>query len=544
MKPNKTPFLFLLLILLIMTFPNLYGQSSQLWLQRYNGPANNYGYDKATAMTVDSTGNVYVTGASVGATYNTNIRTIKYDNNGTELWNKEYNGPDNKTDYAKAIAVDKAGNVYVTGKTTRTSNYIDYVTIKYDNMGNQQWASVYNGTLNVNDDPRAIVVDDSMNVYVSGSINDDYVNMKYCTWGTIKYNSAGQQQWLKTVISPIAIDAIPRDMAIDDSANIYITGYVYGSVSSTSAEDVYIVKYTRNGTVLWTANYSSTDLGGNHDEGTAITVDKNHNVYITGLSVRPNSSGNEDFITIKYNMNGVQDWLMLYDNGSGEQANDVAVDNVGNVYITGQSAGAGQGDDYATLKYSPGGQQLWVSRFNGTANLNDIPAKIVVDTVNNAVYVTGYTTVASGTNNDYVTIKYDNAGNEIWKQQYNGTGNGIDMAAGIALDRQGNIFVTGNSPGVGSNDDYVTIKYGPLITSVNNINRAESNAFVFPNPATKQINIKSDEKLDKIELFDMQGKLMLSTNEKNLNIESLPQGLYFIKITGTDFFKADKFIKE
>jgi DNA-binding beta-propeller fold protein YncE len=79
-------------------------------------------------MTVNSSGDVYVTGESSG-----DYAMIKYNSSGQEQWVARYNGPANFDDYATAIAVDRLGNVYVTGATGQSDVYYDYdfATIKY-----------------------------------------------------------------------------------------------------------------------------------------------------------------------------------------------------------------------------------------------------------------------------------------------------------------------------------------------------------------------------------------------------------------------------
>jgi hypothetical protein len=99
------------------------------WLARYNGPN---GPDYSRALTIDNSGNVYVTGTSHpnGAT-DTRYVTIKYDPNGNQLWVKRYNGPADSYDSSRAMAIDDSGNVYVTGWGVGSGTSADYVTIKY-----------------------------------------------------------------------------------------------------------------------------------------------------------------------------------------------------------------------------------------------------------------------------------------------------------------------------------------------------------------------------------------------------------------------------
>ena len=149
-------------------------------------------------------------------------------------------------------------------------------------------------------------------------------------------------------------------------------------------------------------------------------------------------------------------------NGPGNRdiAKAIAVDRLGNVYVTGHSDGSGTATDYATIKYDSSGNQLWVSRYNGPVNSGDGAKAIALDSTGN-VYVTGYS-FGSGTYTDYATVKYDTDGNEVWAARYNGPGNHHDQAQAIAVDSSGNVYVTGDSMGSGTYFDYATIKYSQV----------------------------------------------------------------------------------
>ena len=182
------------------------------------------------------------------------------------------------------------------------------------------------------------------------------------------------------------------------------------------------------------------------------------NVYVTGYSGAGPTTG-FDYATPKYNSLGEQQWIARY-SGPGNQTDEaaaIAIDDFGNVYVTGESLNSEANLDYATIKYNSAGQEQWVARYNGPANRHDAARAITLDSSGN-VYVTGSSEAeVSGT--DYATVKYNSDGQEQWVVRYNGAGNFDDDAYAIAVDGSGNVYVTGRSWGSGGNFDYATIKY-------------------------------------------------------------------------------------
>ncbi len=319
--------------------------------------------------------------------------------------------------YANALTVDNSGNVYIAGYTGYSlgTGFRDYTVMKYGNTGNNLWTSIYN--------------------------------------------------------SPEVGVNVARALAVDPSGNVYVTGQSQGV---STGNDYTTIKYDSKGNQLWVARYNGPDNG--DDDATSLAID-NTGVYVTGNSQGTNSG--KDFLTLKYDLDGNKLWEARYnspENGD-DFAQALAIDNSGNVCITGtgdgiQGAAAGSsylpavtnpsGDKgyYTTIKYDRNGQQLWASQYKGTGYLDDIPHAIKVDSSGN-VYVTGES-MNSDTGYDYATIKYDADGKQQWAIRYQGDTKGADGAFAMTLDNSGNILVTGySSSSVNGTGvlEYATVKY-------------------------------------------------------------------------------------
>jgi len=165
------------------------------------------------------------------------------------------------------------------------------------------------------------------------------------------------------------------------------------------------------------------------------------------------------WITLLPESQGAEAWPVRY-NGPGngvDEAIALALDAQGNVYVTGYSEGVGS--DYATIKYGPTGDLLWKKRYNGPGNSRDGARTLAVDVQGNA-YVTGSSNGVESSD-DYATIKYSPTGVRLWVRRYNGPGDGYDEATALALDAEGNVYVAGGSTGDGTDMDYAIVKYGP-----------------------------------------------------------------------------------
>ncbi len=330
-------------------------------------------------------------------------------NSVTQVWAARFEGAGGNT-VASAVKVSPGGStVYVTGGSQPVIGTYDFATVAYNAVtGAQRWRSYYAGP------------------------------------GPGGFPAA----W--PVVSP-------------DGNVVYVTG---PSGGSTTGLDYATVAYDAvTGAQLWVSRYNGP---GNGDDGsTSLTLSSDgHTLYVTGGS--PGAGSQNDCATIAYDAaTGAQLWVSRY-NGPGN-GKDYALGVVANragtrVYVTGGSTGSRSNFDYATIAYrASDGAQLWVRRFNGTANAKDYAHGLALSPNGQTVFVTG----ASRDRDhgvDYATIAYNAAtGSTRWVRRYNGPGNNTDDAIAIAVGSGGQrVYVTGHSQGRATGQDYATIAYSAV----------------------------------------------------------------------------------
>jgi uncharacterized delta-60 repeat protein len=413
------------------------------WIRRYTS-GNNPEFAFAYAVAVDVSGNVYVTGSSYGSNGLNDFATVKYSSSGDTLWVQRYNGPADNWDAARDLALDASGNVYVTGESS--SDSFDYVTIKYSPSGTQEWVARYNGQEGSDDWPKDLAVDASGNVYVTGQSSGSGTFYDYAT---VKYSPTGTQEWVARYNGPGNTKDSAWALGVDGSGNVYVTGD--SGEGSENLSDYVTVKYDPSGAQQWVARYSSL-----YDYATDLVVDASGNVWVTGYSF--GSGTGYDYATVRYSSNGVQRWVARFHGGlSDDLPYDLAVDASGNVYVTGETVIPGGDTDYGTVKYDARGREQWVAIYDGPGLGVDRGNALAVDASGN-VYVTGESEGTNGAGPDYATVKYDSSGTEQWVARYAGPRQTADFASAIAVDGSGNVYVTGRSTKVGGSI-WVTIKY-------------------------------------------------------------------------------------
>jgi hypothetical protein len=330
---------------MLLAWPSLAQQTQELWVARHSSPVGNAA---PVAIAVDSTGNAYVTGFICAATdpqysegcSDLDWETVKYDTNGNALWIARFAGDGNSYNYPSAIAVDASSNVYVSGDICTeldTDGVVDwcgaadYATIKYDTNGAQLWVARYNGTGFGLDNAQAVAVDSSGNVYVTGA---SYGADSLPHYATLKYDSNGNTIWVARYNGPGNGSDQTWAIGVDPSGNVYMTG---SSMGIGTGYDYATIKYDSAGNQIWVARYDGPASG--DDVADALAIGASGNVYVTGFSGGTGTS--DDYATITYDSTGNQLWLARYDGPAhGEDwATAIALDSNENVLVTGVSSG-------------------------------------------------------------------------------------------------------------------------------------------------------------------------------------------------------------
>lgn len=560
MKKNLTNKLmaFLMLLLFFIFSVSVQSQVKEDWAARYtfaNISSVWNDTDAGNSVAIDEQGYVYVTGGSMrGSENGSDIVTIKYSPTGAQEWLTVYKAPGNGgADYGTVIALDGQGNIYVAGSSYGIGNVLqDFITIKYNSAGQQQWEARYNGPGRSPEAVRAMVLDSQGNVIVTGqSEGGTGFSMDIAT---VKYNSAGVQQWVVRYNSPANFDDYPNSMVIDSQDNIYIAGQI--RVAPGAYFDYVTIKYNSSGQQQWIKTFNG--IGGGDDKANSLAVDGTGNVFVTGASnIDKNAAYLTDIVTIKYDASGNEVWKTQYDGPgkSSDGAVSIKLDGVGNIYVLGNSnGGLSTQMDYATIKYNSQGDKIWEARYNASGGNTEEVHAMVLDQYGN-IYVTGNSSGPTG--RDYATLKYNSSGVQQWVMRYNGPGNAYDDALSIAVNSSGDVAITGSSPGATSATDYATVKYSQTTTGINyskeipvgfSLNQNYPNPF---NPSTKIKFSIPNSSFVTLKIYDVLGKeVALVVNENlnagvhnyNFNASGLTSGIYFYKILAGNFSETKKMI--
>lgn len=370
-----------------------------------------------------------------------------------------YNSGDFNIIDAKGLAtcVDNTGKCYVAGYVTQPGTNSDMIIIKYDHNGDTLWTRTFNGSADSEDKAFGIAIDDGDNIYITGIVTRGGLSHDIAV---LNYSSNGLLRWAKFYSgSTLAFEDKGSAICLDNNGNIYVTGFVTGS---DGKKDIIILKFSPNGTLVYDIREDGPTNG--DSEGYGIVVDSDNMICVTGFTAA--EDGTTDIVLLKYAANGSYRWGKTYDGPAeaDDQAFGIVIDENDNIYITGYitaETGDASGDntDAVLIKYGSNGSLKWVETYNAEGSSStDKAFGLVIDEDNNMIYIAGQTG-ASGGQLDYLLAKYTFSGNRKWATTYDGPVSGDDFANAIDLMRNNKIVVTGASFGTQNNFDFATVKF-------------------------------------------------------------------------------------
>jgi len=352
-------------------------------------------------------GSVYAVGWANYAAGNGDLLVAKFSAAGKPLWRRVYGGLAHGDDSGRAIAVDAAGNAYVTGSSASLVNGSDAITLKYSSSGTRLWTKRYNGMADDFDEGVDVALDGAGRAYVA--MTSSVMGGKNIV--VVKYGPGGGRTWEAMWAGP-GDDDYARAIAVDAQGSAYVVG---AANTFTTGQDAVVLRLTVAGSVKWSKMYDAA--AGLSDWGATLMLRGNY-VYLMGVSTR--AGGRFSFLAAKYGRTaGGLKWARVSDvAGDVDTTAGVWVDGDGNVTVGGDLAVTGpELKRGAVVSWNRYGVFRWSKTW--WARATDEPASFSAITGNSTgdLYLAGW--MGRGTARDSVVVKYHKDGSRVWARPFN-----------------------------------------------------------------------------------------------------------------------------
>jgi len=543
----------IILLVYVMAIANVKPQAQTLeWAKQFG---NNEILASGNSIALDDMGNSYFAGSFIGTVdfdpgpsvfslssvgIYANAFICKLDNAGNLVWAKQIVC----TGWSEVhgLTVDSEGNVYSTGYFMNTADFDpgigefnltaqgnrDVFVSKLDGGGNFIWARNFGGTSeNTNSDMgKAIAADSSGDVYISGVFRltadfdpseevyeltvDGYIDAFIC-----KLDASGNFEWVKRIGGPQGTYDFDEanGLAVDNADYIYTVGTFNNTAdftpyTLTSNEDSngFIAKLDTDGNYIWAKRTGAVVND--------VAMDALNNVYLTGHfygdadfdAINLTSEGVMSIMLAKMDTDGSFIWARQMEN-DGQYPNNtgyaIALDEVGNIFVTGT---------FTTTMDFDAGEEV----FELSVELPEYYPDVFV-------------------------VKYTNSGYFDWAVRM---GAGYpDHGNDIAVDENSNIHTVGNfelnvdfDPGPGvfelssPNGNIFVQKLNPETVSISEFNHTASLISIFPNPSSSHVVVRSEAKVHEVIIYNLKGELIQIENRNSFSVENLAAGLYVLHV--------------
>lgn len=556
-KKMKTKIYFLTAVFSAILCSISFAQDNRIWATYYGSTGSDGGFSTAT----DAAGNVYLAGitqsqsgiASGGFQNNfgggvVDAYLVKFDSSGNRIWATYYGGPGDEMAFfggKMGIATDASNNIYLAGFTNSTSGIASggfqnsivgtesAYLVKFDASGNRLWATYYDG--NGVDKSYSVATDPLGNVYlggIAGSASGIASGGFQNTFGGItdaflvKFDGAGNRIWATYYGGTGTEEGF--SVATDNASNVYLAGTTtstsgiasggYQNIYGGGANDVFLVKFDSSGVRLW-----ATYFGGAGDEmalfsgDICVTTDISGNAYLTGLTNSTSNiasggfqntfgGGANDAFLIKLNPAGSLQWSTYYGGTDDDKGYNVTTDASGNIYLVGRTLSS------------------------------------------NAIASGGFQNSYGG-GEDAFLVKFAADGSRLCATYFGDID--VDECNGVAVDAAGNIYLAGgtvNTSGIAFNGfqnihgggvaDAILVKFTSCFNTTQVEETFSDNTIsVSQNPTSGNFIISSNSIFNKtqFEIYNVFGDKIFDetvslTSKKEINIENVSDGIYFIHV--------------
>ncbi|UFS70323.1 fibronectin type III domain-containing protein [Geomonas sp. RF6] len=354
------------------------------------------------------------------------------------------------------------------------SNVAQTVTT-YISMIPPAWSYSYNGVAAQEEAASGIAVGPDGNPVVTGYTRDyplGYSAGASYDYVTLKLPRAGGTAplWTARYNDPNTRDDFATCVAVDSGNKVTVSGYatLYNGVNA-DVFSLYTIRYSSSGAVLATDQYNGPVAGGATDDRSvaiASTTDSSGATAIVGYGLV--SAGNDNIYLLKYNADGSRAWAATPADGAGgdDLPSAVAFAPDGSIYVTGYSERQAHAGVYKlfTARYNGStGALIWRDLYSLTLTGDNKGQALAIDSQGN-VYVTGSATNAAG-NRDIYTVKYRGGAStpdRLWERVADGAAHGDDSAVSVKIDAaDGTIIVAGTVESRPLDRDFRVIKYTP-----------------------------------------------------------------------------------
>lgn len=438
--------------------------------------------------------------------------------------------------YHKTTSIlDNDNNLIVASNLINSSGNSDVLVTKYSPEGIVLWQNQFNSSLSGEDYAVQLTTNNLNEIYIAAVFNmgnnSDFGVIKYSANGSLVFSNSWNNQ------NTNGMD-IPTDIDIDDSNNVYLVG---STQTSNTLSDYSIIKFDTTGAFLWSSTYDYTNLhdaatslivknnylivtgasasalnnwdfatlevntsngvitntnrtnfpGFGFDKAISLTIDSGQNIYITGAV---ESNNNMNIQTIKINSNFNIEWIKYFDSGAEDIAKDILIDSNGDILVAGISQNQLGGKDYLLLKYDQNGNEIWFRRTGSEENLYISSLEKMTISLNSDVLLSGSINKLGST--EFLTVCYSQAGDLKFAERYD-AGSQFNEANSIAI--AGNSFYVSGVTVVNGDTLSTTLKYtvnekqSNIVTDENNISYNSNELIIRFDKSSINLNTINDK---------------------------------------------------